>query len=72
MKRPKDFNRVCDLAFLVATAVYLLMAVVGYLMFGNTVSDEVIHRLTSAASSERSLTGSRLYPYHRARSLAIS
>lgn len=41
MKRPKDFNRVCDLAFLVATAVYLLMAVIGYLMFGNTVSDEV-------------------------------
>ena len=41
MKRPKDFNRVCDLAFMVATAVYLLMAVVGYLMFGNTVSDEV-------------------------------
>lgn len=32
MKKPQDFNRVCNLAFVVATAVYLFMGVVGYLM----------------------------------------
>lgn len=41
MKRPQDFNRVCNLAFIVATSCYLIMGVIGYLMFGNHISDEV-------------------------------
>jgi hypothetical protein len=32
IREPKYFNRVCDLAFSVATAFYLFMGIVGYLM----------------------------------------
>ena len=41
MKRPQDFNRVCNIAFVVAAACYMFMGIIGYLMFGNGVSDEV-------------------------------
>ena len=48
MKRPQDFNKVCNTAFIVATFCYLFMAVIGYLMFGNHVSDEVSERTSEA------------------------
>lgn len=32
IRDPKDFNRVCDLAFLISTAFYLFMGTIGYLM----------------------------------------
>lgn len=44
---PTQFDTMIDYAFLVATLVYGAIGVAGYLMFGNSVSDEVCIRLFS-------------------------
>lgn len=41
MVDPSQFDKMIDYAFLVATAVYATIGVAGYLMFGDSVSDEV-------------------------------
>lgn len=47
MRDPTQFNRMLDLAYLTTAAMYLLVAVVGYLMFGGAVSDEVTRDLAT-------------------------
>ena len=41
MVDPSQFDKMIDYAFLVATTVYATIGVAGYLMFGDSVSDEV-------------------------------
>ncbi len=41
MKHPEQADRVCEAAYAIAMVVYLVVAVVGYLMYGTNVSDEV-------------------------------
>lgn len=55
MRKPEEFDRVINLAFLVATAFYLFMGVVGYIMFGNIVSDEITRDLLKAPGLPRKL-----------------
>lgn len=38
---PSQFDNMIDWAFTIATAIYAVIGVTGYLMFGNAVSDEV-------------------------------
>ncbi|KAH8100648.1 transmembrane amino acid transporter protein-domain-containing protein [Cristinia sonorae] len=40
MVDPSQFDKMIDYAFCIATAVYATIGVAGYLMFGNSVSDE--------------------------------
>ncbi|KAK4705555.1 solute carrier family 32 (vesicular inhibitory amino acid transporter), partial [Phenoliferia sp. Uapishka_3] len=42
MREPKHFDAMINTAYVLAFAVSMLMGVLGYLMFGNTVSDEII------------------------------
>ncbi|KAI0793422.1 transmembrane amino acid transporter protein-domain-containing protein [Abortiporus biennis] len=37
---PSQFDKMINYAFIVATAIYTVIGVAGYMMFGNTVSDE--------------------------------
>ncbi|KAL7424020.1 hypothetical protein Q5752_001605 [Cryptotrichosporon argae] len=41
MRNPKRADRACELAYVIAMAVYLLVAICGYLMYGRDVADEV-------------------------------
>ncbi|WOO84347.1 Vacuolar amino acid transporter 1 [Vanrija pseudolonga] len=41
MKNPKQADRVCEIGYGIAAAVYFIVAVFGYLMYGTNVSDEV-------------------------------
>lgn len=41
MRDPRLFDRMLDLAYVAATCIYLSMGIVGYLMFGQGVSDEI-------------------------------
>ena len=41
MVDPKQFDTMINWAFGIATAIYTTIGVTGYLMFGNSVSDEV-------------------------------
>lgn len=41
MKDPSQFDIMIDYAFLVATFIYGAIGVAGYIMFGDSVSDEV-------------------------------
>jgi len=41
MKDPKQADRVCNWAYAISMTVYLIVSVVGYLMYGTNVSDEV-------------------------------
>ncbi|KAL5519122.1 hypothetical protein ACEPAH_805 [Sanghuangporus vaninii] len=41
MQNPKDFDKMINLAFIAATIIYALIGGCGYLMFGDSVSDEV-------------------------------
>ncbi|PAV21981.1 amino acid transporter [Pyrrhoderma noxium] len=41
MANPKEFNRMINMAFTAATIIYAIIGGCGYLMFGNSVSDEV-------------------------------
>jgi amino acid permease len=41
MRHPKQADRVVEIAYGLSMAVYLLVAVCGYLMYGTNVSDEV-------------------------------
>lgn len=38
---PAQFDHMIDWAFALATLIYTIIGVTGYLMFGNDVSDEV-------------------------------
>lgn len=38
---PSQFDNMIDWAFTIATTIYTVIGVTGYLMFGNAVSDEV-------------------------------
>lgn len=41
MVDPTEFDKMINWAFVVATVIYALIGYAGYLMYGNTVSDEV-------------------------------
>lgn len=41
MRDPRMFDRMLDLAYIAATCIYLAMGIVGYIMFGQNVSDEI-------------------------------
>lgn len=41
MADPSQFDTMINWAFAIATAVYGVIGIAGYLMFGNSVSDEV-------------------------------
>jgi len=41
MKNPRQADRACEVAYGIAMAVYLLVAICGYVMYGTNVSDEV-------------------------------
>ncbi|KAJ7919137.1 transmembrane amino acid transporter protein-domain-containing protein [Mycena leptocephala] len=41
MVEPHRFEQMLNIAFAIATFIYSLLAVVGYLMFGNSVSEEI-------------------------------
>ena len=41
MADPTQFDVMIDYAFLVSTAFYAIVGAAGYLMFGDSVSDEV-------------------------------
>ena len=41
MVDPTQFDEMINWAFAIATGIYGLLGVVGYIMFGNAVSDEV-------------------------------
>ena len=41
MQDPSRFDEMINWAFAIATGIYGLLGVVGYIMFGNAVSDEV-------------------------------
>lgn len=51
---PSQFDIMIDWAFTIATAIYAVIGVAGYIMFGNSVSDEVSleyrHPVSSAPS----------------------
>ena len=53
---PTQFDEMINWAFAIATGIYGLLGVAGYIMFGNSVSDEVGSQL-GASSNRRSLTG---------------
>ena len=41
MMDPTQFDEMINWAFAIATGIYGLLGVAGYIMFGNSVSDEV-------------------------------
>jgi len=41
MLNPQEFDRMINWAFFISTVIYAIIAAVGYLMFGQSVSDEV-------------------------------
>lgn len=41
MVNPLEFEKVIDYAFFIATSMYVVVGVAGYLMFGNMVSEEI-------------------------------
>lgn len=47
MAHPEHFNSMIDAAYLIAFSVSIVFAVLGYLMFGNSVSSEVTRDLAS-------------------------
>ena len=51
MQEPERFDEMINWAFAIATGIYGLLGVVGYIMFGNAVSDEV----SSATSDKKSM-----------------
>lgn len=53
MRHPKKYNTCCNITFMSCLKLDLLVAIVGYLMFGNTVED----------SLTKSLMGNRDLPY---------
>ncbi|CEP12079.1 hypothetical protein [Parasitella parasitica] len=45
MENPKQYNRMVDLTYQITVAVYFLMAIVGYLMFGQEALQEITQNL---------------------------
>ncbi|EGG10358.1 uncharacterized protein MELLADRAFT_94434 [Melampsora larici-populina 98AG31] len=43
MRNPQEFNCMIDYAYLLAGSMYAIIGVVGYLMFGDSVSQEITH-----------------------------
>lgn len=41
MQDPKQYDRMVDIAYAVTAAAYVLMAIMGYLMFGQETMQEV-------------------------------
>ncbi|WFC94799.1 hypothetical protein MBRA1_001435 [Malassezia brasiliensis] len=56
MRDPSQFDKMLDWAYLTTAAMYLLVASVGYLMFGSNVSDEVTRDLSSTPGFPHALT----------------
>ena len=56
MRDPSQFDKMLDWAYLTTAAMYLLMAAVGYLMFGSSVSDEVTRDLAATPGFPHALT----------------
>lgn len=56
MKDPKHFGRMLDLAYLTAAALYLSIGILGYLMFGHDLSDEISTDLARTGGYPKALT----------------
>ncbi|PLW06142.1 hypothetical protein PCANC_25176 [Puccinia coronata f. sp. avenae] len=41
MRNPQDFNRMVDYAYVAAGSMYMIVGLIGYLMFGDDVSQEI-------------------------------
>ncbi|KAJ6627226.1 transmembrane amino acid transporter protein-domain-containing protein [Mycena sp. CBHHK59/15] len=55
MTEPHKFDKMINLAFIVATSIYLLLAVAGYLMFGDSVNGEISIDLLKTAGYNKPL-----------------
>ncbi|KAG0146698.1 hypothetical protein CROQUDRAFT_657050 [Cronartium quercuum f. sp. fusiforme G11] len=49
MRDPQEFNRMIDWAYISAGSMYAVVGVAGYLMFGNSVSQEITHDILVTA-----------------------
>lgn len=47
MQDPKQYERMVDIAYIVTAAAYVLMAIMGYLMFGQETMQEITQNLAS-------------------------
>ncbi|KAJ7886674.1 transmembrane amino acid transporter protein-domain-containing protein [Mycena leptocephala] len=61
MVDPSEFNKMIDWAFIVATGIYGLIACAGYLMFGNSVSQEISMDLLSIPGYNSALNEAALW-----------
>ncbi|KAF7319829.1 Aa-trans domain-containing protein [Mycena kentingensis (nom. inval.)] len=61
MVDPSEFNRMIDLAFVVATSIYALIGCAGYAMFGNSVSDEISMELLATPGYNAALNQAALW-----------
>ena len=53
---PSQFDSVIEWAFAIATLIYTIIGVTGYLMFGNNVSDEVSFVMSTRFASYARMT----------------
>ncbi|KAJ6476368.1 transmembrane amino acid transporter protein-domain-containing protein [Mycena sanguinolenta] len=61
MVDPSEFNKMIDWAFLVATFIYALIGCAGYMMFGNSVSQEISMDLLSTPGYNAALNQAALW-----------
>ncbi|KAF8140795.1 transmembrane amino acid transporter protein-domain-containing protein [Mycena galopus ATCC 62051] len=61
MVDPSEFNKMIDWAFVVATGIYALIGCAGYLMFGNSVSQEISMDLLSTPGYNAALNEAALW-----------
>ncbi|KAJ7202464.1 transmembrane amino acid transporter protein-domain-containing protein [Mycena haematopus] len=58
---PSEFNKMIDWAFIVATSIYTLIGCAGYVMFGNSVSQEISMDLLSTPGYNATLNQAALW-----------
>ena len=51
MREPSRYPAVLDVAYVLVTPIYLLIAVLGYLMYGRATEDEITKNMIKAAGS---------------------
>ncbi|KAF7345032.1 Aa-trans domain-containing protein [Mycena venus] len=61
MTDPSEFNKMIDWAFVVATSIYTLIGCAGYLMFGNSVSQEISMDLLATPGYNAALNEAALW-----------
>ncbi|KAI9323413.1 transmembrane amino acid transporter protein-domain-containing protein [Dichotomocladium elegans] len=56
MQDPKQYERMVDIAYVVTSAAYIAMAIMGYLMFGPETMQEITQNLASTAGYSKIVT----------------